>query len=703
MGTRWNARLALIDKPTGDGRRMKTGAMRNRALPLPLKWQRADEVGHFESVIVGSIDDLNIDDAKGEVMGAGEFFDGEPGLSPRLLADVAEAMLLASKGVIGPSVDAGAAQAIFVRAGTDEPLTEEDWDDIWEEAEESGEDPQIELLFTDYEIAGATLVGIPAFGDLGPFNVETTQAPAEGDDEEAPVAAAAAVMAPAMAAARQQLVLTAAAGPMQVPADVFTGPAEAPEYQLLTVHPQQPGEHFRRVSGYAAAFDSCHLQYREVCVTPPPSSTDYAMFHRHLPDGFDVVPAEEGAQVPALGRITTGHGKAGTGCSHRDCRGKDDHACDFATMSAALAHYDALTAVAWVRATEYETGVWVQGIVDPDATDRDLAVLARQKVSGDWRDHGGHLEMIEVLALATGRPGFPIPVPSVAMANGRQMSLTAAMSLPSPGRRDRTQPGPVDYKRMAGAVVDEMAARGLVVGHSASAGGEAPTEGVTAAAGTPTGAMIALRMSDADAEALAVEGGERVEELHLTLGFLGQAADIPEETQRLIVDEMSAYLADRREQTGEPVTGETFAVSAFNATSDERQTAIVLSLNGPALAAVHDGVMERLATVFTAPEQHQPWAAHVTLIYSDDLSLVERLADRSGQPMTFDRLRIAFGGEVTDLSFANEELPTHEDAGALAAQVEAVFADMDTEARVAEAQALVREIEEGAESVRVLG
>lgn len=692
MGTRWNARLALINKPTGDGRRMALNSMRNRSLPLPLKWQRADEVGHFESVIVGSIDTLEIDNKGGEVRGAGEFFDGETSLSPRLLADVAEAMLLAGKGVVGPSVDAGAAAAIFVRTGTDEPLTDDDWDEIWAEAEASGEDPDIELLFTDYEIAGATLVGIPAFGDLGPFNIDAPAEPVPGAE---PVPAAAAIDDEG----RRQLVLTAAAGPMQVGFDVFVGPEEAPDYQLLTVHPQRHGEPFRRVSGYAAAFDTCHLQHADVCVTPPPSTTDYALYHRHLPDAFNIVDGQGGRAALALGRVTTGHGQVGTGCAHRECRGKDDHACDHASMAAALAHYDQLSTIAWVRATEYHTGVWVQGIVEPDASDRDLAVLGRQKVSGDWRDHGGHLEMIEVLALATGRPGFPIPVPAVTLANGRQLSLTAAMSLPH-RRRDRTG-GTVDYKRMAGAVADELAARGLVVG-PASVDGEPSTEEAVTAAAAPTGAMIALRMSDGDAANMAVEGGEQVDELHLTLGFLGKADDIPDETQRLIVDEMTTYLAELRDQSSEPITGESFALSAFNATSEERQTAIVLSFNGSALAAIRAGVMERLATVFTAPEQFEPWAAHVTLIYSDDLSLVERLADRSGKPVVFDRLRIAFAGDVTDLSFTEAPLP-QEDAGALAAQVEAVFAEFDTEARVLQAQALAREIEEGADDVRVLG
>jgi hypothetical protein len=43
-----------------------------------------------------------------------------------------------------------------------------------------------------------------------------------------------------------------------------------------------------------------------------------------------------------------------------------------------------------------------------------------------------------------------------------------------------------------------------------------------------------------------------------------------------------------------------------------------------------------------------PHVPHVTLQYTDDLNRVKALADRVG-PVTFDRLRLAFGGEVTDI------------------------------------------------------
>lgn len=193
MGTKgWRGMLAPLDVSTGDGRRFLSAGVSNRQLPLPLKWQRADTQGHDASVVIGSCTQINygtvseaIDrgwiDAKcvkpnkyaADLMaawGAGELFEVNPNDMPRLAEDIAEATLLLDKKVIGPSVDAGSAQAVIARKGSDEPMTDEElealfWDDT------AGEDIELEMLFTDYEIAAATLVAIPAFAECRPFEI----------------------------------------------------------------------------------------------------------------------------------------------------------------------------------------------------------------------------------------------------------------------------------------------------------------------------------------------------------------------------------------------------------------------------------------------------------------------------------------------------------------------------------------------------
>jgi hypothetical protein len=163
--------------------------------------------------------------------------------------------------------------------------------------------------------------------------------------------------------------------------------------------------------------------------------------------------------------------------------------------------------------------------------------------------------------------------------------------------------------------------------------------------------MIALVPSAADVERLAVPGGESADELHLTLIYLGPDATVFDPTAREVFHGMlSATVAGLG-----PVDGDGFAISAFNPGSDsEPETCIVLGVAGAALGVIHDEVSSvavELANLFAIalPVQHEPWIPHVTLEYTDDLSVVQSLAGRVG-PIQFDRLRLAFGGQITDIS-----------------------------------------------------
>lgn len=188
----WRGMLAPLDVPTGDGRRFLASGMTSRPLPLALKWQREDNMGHDNSVIVGSLETINygtvaeaIDagwiDAKcvdrGKyadtlmaTWGMGLLFAGcNPKETPRLAEDVAESILLLGKKVIGPSVDTGSCEVVLARKGSDEPLSNDELEELmWDDGEEETE---IELLFTAYEIAAATLVPIPAFAECRPFEL----------------------------------------------------------------------------------------------------------------------------------------------------------------------------------------------------------------------------------------------------------------------------------------------------------------------------------------------------------------------------------------------------------------------------------------------------------------------------------------------------------------------------------------------------
>lgn len=185
-------------------------------------------------------------------------------------------------------------------------------------------------------------------------------------------------------------------------------------------------------------------------------------------------------------------------------------------------------------------------------------------------------------------------------------------------------------------------------------------EPLTAATQVHTGAMIALVPSDADLARLALEDGEPAEELHLTLAYLGEAADISDEMRQQIITQAAQYFTS-------PVSTEAFSVNVFNPHNPEMATALVLGVKGEELEGPRSNVVSAVRGFFNMPEQHAPWIPHVTMIYTDELTRGLELTEKLG-PITFDKIRFAFGGEVTDLylgapliaSFWQEEFPMSE-------------------------------------------
>jgi 2'-5' RNA ligase len=170
------------------------------------------------------------------------------------------------------------------------------------------------------------------------------------------------------------------------------------------------------------------------------------------------------------------------------------------------------------------------------------------------------------------------------------------------------------------------------------------TSGELTAAGATTvhsGAMVALVPSDADLDRLAEVATEPRDELHLTLFFLGDAASIaPDDRAR--ITQCVTMCADQRAA----VEANVFGAAVWN--PDSPEPALVLSVGGETLDEVHAAVESALSDV-EVPEQHVPWVPHVTLAYDPAPDLLNQALALVG-PITFDRLRVAFGGETTDVT-----------------------------------------------------
>lgn len=189
--------------------------------------------------------------------------------------------------------------------------------------------------------------------------------------------------------------------------------------------------------------------------------------------------------------------------------------------------------------------------------------------------------------------------------------------------------------------------------------------GLTADAGEHTGAMIALVPTEADLDRLAldpaIEGAEPREELHLTLFYLGDATDIPIAAQ----EQITSIIAAATEAHG-ALTGRGFGVNLWNPESESPAWVIGVGDTEPDMFAVfRHRIGAELAGVegLAMPQQHTPWAPHVCVAYSSATDLVAKIVPKLGE-ITFDRVRVAFAGEVTDISLQSATvLASSEGAG----------------------------------------
>lgn len=157
-----------------------------------------------------------------------------------------------------------------------------------------------------------------------------------------------------------------------------------------------------------------------------------------------------------------------------------------------------------------------------------------------------------------------------------------------------------------------------------------------------TGAMVALMPTEDDARRLRLAGGESAQDLHLTLLFLGDASDTDSDQRTAITDSVMNAV-----EGVDSVTARVFGVSHWNGDGDEPCWVMGIGdeRGAPVLESLRSRIADELGNV---PDQHTPWAPHICVAYTGDLSLVGELQKRLG-PVMFDRVRVAFGGEYTDV------------------------------------------------------
>jgi hypothetical protein len=420
MGTKFRTMLAPINRSTGDGRRFANDSMTCADTPFPFEWVRERQGGHDGAVAIGVVQQaavmsvgkallegyiseeavrkLGLDHSAMGVFGQGEMFDdADRETMPQLAEDVATVLHLAGQGVLGPSVDLDSFEAVPVEVGSDTPVT---WDRMMQ-ADEAGEELKLELLITAGRVRAGTLVTIPAYAETSaPFELIEPEPEAAESDVDALVAS--------------------------VATDTWTPDAALFEPEPLTGLTEVTYDWERgKVYGHVAPHGTCHVGFRDTCVTPPldPQGGSYARMHRYP------VQTQDGGTVWA-GRLTVGG-------RHPELN---------LTASQAIAMYEGKTTAAHIVVREDEFGFSINGPLNPALTPGERAILERRTatgeraVSGDWREYEEGLSMIDVLALSPGprqhsEPGFPV---TTYVRNGRQVALTASFGVGGVARSGAT-------------------------------------------------------------------------------------------------------------------------------------------------------------------------------------------------------------------------------------------------------------------------
>jgi 2'-5' RNA ligase len=181
-----------------------------------------------------------------------------------------------------------------------------------------------------------------------------------------------------------------------------------------------------------------------------------------------------------------------------------------------------------------------------------------------------------------------------------------------------------------------------------------------------SGAMVALMPTVEDAARLAIEGGEAADQLHLTLYFLGDDGTAWTDDQRSeLIGNLRAGAADLT-----PISARVFGANHWNAGSDSPSW--VWAVGDDRDRPLNDSTLEAARWVATyaledmherpdLPVQHAPWVPHICAAYSDELDLIIALEERLG-PVTFDRIRVAFAGDHTDIPLETGAPPDGVDA-----------------------------------------
>ena len=150
-----------------------------------------------------------------------------------------------------------------------------------------------------------------------------------------------------------------------------------------------------------------------------------------------------------------------------------------------------------------------------------------------------------------------------------------------------------------------------------------------------TGGMIALRLREP--ELLVVPDGEPIDDLHMTMAFLGQDVTGVDPTPLLaLCDQISGHYG--------PIDTEVFGYAAFNPSNPEDGCAVYMVQGTEDLRDMQREISRVTLELFPESGAHPVFIPHVTAKYGLPCAL-----NYQG-PVTFDRLTLNFAGQESSFN-----------------------------------------------------
>lgn len=170
------------------------------------------------------------------------------------------------------------------------------------------------------------------------------------------------------------------------------------------------------------------------------------------------------------------------------------------------------------------------------------------------------------------------------------------------------------------------------------------------------GVMIALKLPINTAQALAIEGGEPPESLHITLAYIGRMSEIGIEGLDL------AQQACMSVATTFPLKGTISGVARFAATaSSDDKDVIALLPNVLGLRALAERVCYELTCRGLQYKSNFEYLPHITLAYVDPAKPTPRVLDEArGRDLYFDAITLSVNDADTSFPLGSSPPPDEE-------------------------------------------